>query len=109
MATYRNLETSALQSYAAVRNSYPNFTGRVLSAEGECRLPCKGHTKTLEERIRTMVGREEEKRIQEARRLNQTPYFSNADDIVVEPGEITVKKGALGFLKDFIRYAQKRK
>lgn len=109
MTVYKNPETSARQSYAAVEGSYPNFTGRVLDAKKECVLPCKGWTKTLEDHVRAMIGCEENKRIERARRLRRPPYFSSPSDIVVKPGEVTVKGRALGFLKGFIDYAQKKK
>ena len=109
MTVYRSPETSARQSYAAIERSYPNFTGRVLTAEDKCRFPCKGWTKTLEEHVRTMIRCEEDKGIKTAKRLRKAPYFSNPDDIKVRPGEVTVEGRALGFLKSFIDYVQKKK
>jgi len=109
MTAYTSPENSARQSYAVLESSYPNFTGKVLTAEDECRFPCKGRTKTLEEHVRTMIRCEEDKRIEAAKRLRKAPYFSNPDDIKVKPGEVTVKGRALGFLKSFIDYAQKKK
>jgi hypothetical protein len=108
MTVYNNLENTALLSYAAVEGSYPNFAERIQSAEEECILPCKGWTKTLEEHVRAMIGREEEKRIERAKRLRKPPYFSSSSDIVVKQGEVTVKGKALGLLKSFINYAQKK-
>lgn len=109
MTAYNNPETAAFRSYAAVKGSYPNFSERISSAEKECRFPCKGWTKTLEDHVRSMIGCEENKRIETARRLKKPPYFSSSSDIVVKPGEVTIKGRSLGFLKDFISYAQKRK
>jgi hypothetical protein len=100
------LKQEGLEAEGAYQSLNKIHLDQLSSSTGECTLRCKGLTKTVADKVKRIVGYEENKVIARLRRNGINPFsqgFSSVtNDIDVKPEKVKVGGRALALFREFV-------